>query len=172
MPEYYAYWISTALLCLLYLTSATMYLVKGSWVRQALGELGYSVTYLVPFLVVVKILGALAILSRVSVPLSDLAYAGMLFHLILAALAHLGVRKPLEALPAIVGLVLVVISFATQNDVRDVPSPYLQAAVLRHRRASLPTNDGDHDEQTSRKSRDCDRRKPRHRSRHRKALCG
>ncbi|MEZ2224306.1 DoxX family protein [Rhizobium sp. RCC_161_2] len=130
MTEYYAYWISTALLSLLYLTSATMYLFKGSWVRQALGELGYHVAYLVPFLIVVKILGPLAILSRVSVPLSDLAYAGMLFHLILAAFAHLGVRKPLEALPAIVGLVLLVMSFATQNDARNMPSPYFQAVVL------------------------------------------
>ena len=39
--ENYVYWISTALLSLLYLTSAVMYITKRNWVRQALGDLGY-----------------------------------------------------------------------------------------------------------------------------------
>ncbi|MDK4739641.1 DoxX family protein [Rhizobium sp. CNPSo 3464] len=129
MPEYYAYWISTTLLSLLYLTSATMYLTKGDWVRKALGDLGYKASYLVPLLIIIKILAPVAILSRISVPLSDLAYAGIFFHLTLAALAHIGVRKPIEALPAVIGLVLMVTSFATQNDARDMSSPYFQAAL-------------------------------------------
>lgn len=81
------------------------------------------------FLIVIKIFGPVAILSRVSVPLSDLAYAGIFFHLLLSGLAHIGVRKPLAALPAVIGLVLMITSFVTQNDTRDVPSPYVQAAV-------------------------------------------
>lgn len=129
MTEYYAYWISTALLSLLYLTSAFMYATKADWVRRALAELGYNAVYLVPFMIVVKILGPLAILSRVSVPLSDLAYAGILFHLLLSGMAHLGVRKPAGALPAAIGLALLMISFATQNDARDVPSPYAHVAT-------------------------------------------
>lgn len=123
MAANYAYWISTALLSLLYLTSATMYIVKREWVRQNLIEFGYP-SYLVPILTAVKILGATAILSRVNVPLSDLAYAGIFYHLLLAALAHVGVRKPSAALPAAVGLVLLIVSFSTQNAARDVPSPY------------------------------------------------
>ncbi len=129
MLEYYMYWISTALLSLLYLASATMYLTKGEWVRTALGDLGYKASYLVPFLIIIKVLAPLAILSRISVPLSDLAYAGIFFHLTLAALAHIGIRKPIEALPALIGLVLMVASFTTQNEARDVPSPYVQAAL-------------------------------------------
>ncbi|MFS8111880.1 DoxX family protein [Rhizobium jaguaris] len=129
MFEYYTYWISTALLSLLYLTSATMYLTKGNWVRKALGDLGYKASNLVPLLIVIKILAPVAILSRISVPLSDLAYAGIFFHLTLAALAHIGVRKPIEVLPAVIGLILMVTSFATQNDARNVPSPYVQAAL-------------------------------------------
>lgn len=129
MFEYYTYWISTALLSLLYLTSATMYLTKGDWVRKALGDLGYKASYLVPFLIIIKTLAPVAILSRTSMPLSDLAYAGIFFHLMLAALAHIGVRKPIDTLPAIIGLALMVTSFATQNDARDVPSPYVQAAL-------------------------------------------
>ncbi|MBY5393500.1 hypothetical protein HFN01_01540 [Rhizobium leguminosarum] len=130
MLEFYGYWISTALLSVLYLASAYMYATKKQWVREALTELGYSANNLVPFMVIVKILGPLAILSRVSVPLSDLAYAGIFFHLLLSGLAHIGVRKPVGALPAAIGLALLIASFMTQNDARNVPSPYVQAAAL------------------------------------------
>lgn len=130
MPEFYVYWISTALLSVLYLTSAAIYVTKRDWVRQALAELGYQASYLIPFMIVIKVLGPVAILSRVSVPLSDLAYAGIFFHLLLSGLAHIGIRKPAGALPAAIGLALLVTSFMTQNDARDMPSPYVQAAAL------------------------------------------
>ena len=129
MPEYYVYWISTALLSALYLASATVYATKRDWVRQVLAELGYKAPYLIPFMIVVKVLGPVAILSRVSVPLSDLAYAGICVHLLLSGLAHIGVRKPAGALPAAIGLALLVTSFMTQNHARIVPSPYVQAAM-------------------------------------------
>lgn len=129
MPEFYVYWISTALLSVLYLASAAIYVTKRDWVRQVLAELGFQASYLIPFMIIIKVLGPAAILSRVSVPLSDLAYAGIFFHLLLSGLAHVGVRKPAGALPAAVGLALLVTSFMTQNDARDVPSPYVQATA-------------------------------------------
>ena len=129
MPEFYVYWVSTALLSVLYLASAAIYVTKRDWVRQVLAELGFQASYLIPFMIVIKVLGPVAILSRVSVPLSDLAYAGIFFHLLLSGLAHVGVRKPAGALPAAVGLALLVTSFMTQNDARDVPSPYVQATA-------------------------------------------
>ncbi|MGJ3699478.1 DoxX family protein [Variovorax sp. AFSI2.2] len=128
MTPNYPYWISTTLLSLLYLASAIMYIAKRGWVRRALADLGYP-AYLVPILTAVKFLAVAAILSRASVALSDLAYAGMFFHLLLSASAHLGVRKPGGALPAAVGLVLLAASFATQNTARDIPSPYARAAA-------------------------------------------
>lgn len=127
--DYYIYWTSTGLLALLYLTSAFMYATKGEWVRNALGDLGYKAAYLVPFIIAVKILGPLAILSRVSIPLSDLAYAGIFYHLLLSGMAHLGVRKPAGAIPTIIGLALLATSFVTQNDAREMQSPYLQATT-------------------------------------------
>ncbi|TAW05777.1 DoxX family protein [Rhizobium ruizarguesonis] len=130
MLEFYGYWISTALLSVLYLASAYMYATKKQWVRKALTELGYSANNLVPFMIIVKVLGPVAILSRVSVPLSDLAYAGIFFHLLVSGLAHIGVRKPVGALPAAIGLALMITSFMTQNDARDLPSPYIKAAAL------------------------------------------
>jgi hypothetical protein len=77
MLEHYVYWISTALLSLLYLVSVYLYVTKRELVKQAQIALGYSADHLVPFMIVVKILGPVAILSRLSVPLSDFAYAGI-----------------------------------------------------------------------------------------------
>ncbi|HKX44922.1 MAG TPA: DoxX family protein [Burkholderiaceae bacterium] len=130
MAASYTYWISTALLSLLYLTSATLYMVKADWARQALVDLHYP-GYLVRVLAAVKILAVVAIVSRVSVPLSDLAYAGVLYHLLFSGIAHIGVRKLKDALPAAVGLVLLVASFTTQNAARETASPY-GAAVAAH----------------------------------------
>ncbi|WP_175853445.1 DoxX family protein [Burkholderia anthina] len=131
MFENYAYWFSTALLSLLYLASATLYVVKRSRVRDTLAGFGYP-AYLVPLLSVAKILAVAAILTRVGVPLSDLAYAGIFYHLLLSALAHIGVRKPRGALPAALGLVCLVVSFTTQNAAREIPSPYGVVAMLHH----------------------------------------
>ena len=137
MAEHYVYWISTSLVSLLYLASATMYVVKREWARQALAELGYP-GHLVPTLIAVKLLAVAAILSRWNAGLSDLAYAGMFFHLLLAALAHISARKPKNAVPAIVGVTLLVASFLTQNAARENPSPYLLAAV-EHRIGPMET---------------------------------
>ncbi|MCC4618526.1 DoxX family protein [Xanthomonas campestris pv. asclepiadis] len=117
------YWISTALLCLLYLASACMYLAKGEFVRKAQAELGYSAPLLVPWMIVIKILGPVAIVWRFNTALSDLAYAGMFYHLLLSGMAHLGVRKPKGALPAVLGLLFLLASFGTQNAARQPPSP-------------------------------------------------
>ena len=129
MLENYAYWISTALLSLLYIASAIIYVTKREWVRRTIVGFGYP-GYLVSLLITVKFLAVAVILSRVSVVLSDLAYAGMFYHLLLSALAHIGVRKPGEALPAAVGLALLITSFVTQNAAREIPSPYVQSAQL------------------------------------------
>jgi hypothetical protein len=128
MAAPYTYWISTAFLSLLYLTSAYIHATKGAWVRKALADLGYP-AYLVPFMIVVKILGPVAILSRFSVALSDLAYAGIFYHLLLSGMAHLGVRSLKGAVPTAVGLMLLATSFATQNAAREMPSPYVLAAM-------------------------------------------
>lgn len=126
------YWISTTLLSLLYLSSAFLYVTKRDFVRQAQADLGYHAAHLVTFMIVIKILGPIAILSRVSVPLSDLAYAGIFYHLLLSGMAHLGAHKPKGAIPAAIGLALLAASFATQNAARDMPSPYAPAAADHH----------------------------------------
>ncbi|KAA3535500.1 MULTISPECIES: DoxX family protein [Pseudomonas] len=137
MNESTPYWISTALLCLLYLASAGLYLFKSEWTRTALAGLGYP-GYLVPVLAALKLLAVAAILSRINVGLSDLAYAGVFYHLLLSALAYIGMRQPQGALPAAVGLLLLACSFFTQNAAREIPSAYGQiTAVQPQTRATL-----------------------------------
>ena len=128
MAAIYIYWISTALLSALYLSSAFLYLTKGDWVQQEITKLGYPV-YLVPLMIVLKILGPAALLLRFNVAVSDLAYTGIFYHLMLSGLAHLGARKPKGAIPASVALVLLAASFLTQNVARDTPAPYAPAKM-------------------------------------------
>jgi hypothetical protein len=132
MARKYVYWISTALLCLLYLASITMYVTMGEKVHQSLAALGYP-SYLREILITIKILGVVAILSRRSVALSDLAYAGMFFHLLLAFSAHVYASDG-GFVPAIVGLIALIVSFFTQNAARAKQSPYLSInSALTHR---------------------------------------
>ncbi len=121
-----AYWISTGLLCLIYGLGALTYIMQRTMVEEGFVQFGYP-AYLVTVLIVAKIAAPLAILSRISVQLSDLAYAGMLFHLLLALSAHLNVGDG-GFVPAIVGLALLAISFLTQNQGRKVPSPNVPPA--------------------------------------------
>ncbi|QOL13687.1 DoxX family protein [Dickeya dianthicola] len=128
MTRQYVYWISTALLCSLYLASAAWYATQGDQVRQAFGALGYP-AYLVPLLLAVKVLGIAAILARVSVVLSDLAYAGMFYHLLLSFSAHINVGDGVGFLPALIGLGLMLASFLTQNAARAKASPHAPSAA-------------------------------------------
>jgi hypothetical protein len=76
------------------------------------------------------VLGPVAMLWHFNVALSDLAYAGMFYHLVLSAMAHLGVGKRKGALPAALGLIFLIASFTTQNMARELQSPYAPAATV------------------------------------------
>lgn len=119
----WVYWISTAILAFIYLSGGAYYLSDIAGVQHVFGTLGYP-AYLVPILAVLKPLAAITILSRISVALSDLAYAGMFYHLLLAASAHFNAGQTVEAAPALIGLVVLITSFLTQNAARRKPSPY------------------------------------------------
>jgi DoxX-like family len=122
------YWLSTSLLCLFYAANAVMYLAQRPMVEAGFGYLGYP-AYLVTLLIVVKIAAPLAILTRVSVRLSDLAYAGIFYHLALTISAHLNVGDD-GFVAALVVLVLVIVSFLSQNAGRKVASPNVPAVGL------------------------------------------
>jgi len=121
-----AHWISTALLCLIYTSGAVIYIIQRPLIEQGFASFGYP-SYLVTVLIGAKIAAPLAILTRLSVRLSDLAYAGMFFHLLLAISAHLSIGD-MGFIPAIVALGLLVLSFLTQNQGRKVASPNVPSA--------------------------------------------
>ena len=118
------YWVSTALLTFVYFSSALLYITKRDVARQGQAGLGYNAENLIDFMIVIKIVGPLVILTRFNIGLSDLAYAGIFYHLVLSLLAHLGVRQPKGGIPAMVSLVFLFGSFLTQNAARIVQSPY------------------------------------------------
>ncbi|KQM66539.1 MULTISPECIES: DoxX family protein [unclassified Sphingomonas] len=122
MKRKWIYWIATVLVALMYLAGGAYYLSDIAGVQRIFPTLGYP-PYLVPILAVLKPLAAVTILWRFSVKLSDLAYAGMLFHLLLAISAHLNAGDYGFG-PALVGLLALVVSFLTQNAARRKPSPY------------------------------------------------
>jgi hypothetical protein len=115
------YWISTGLLCLIYLGGAVTYLTQRPMVEQGIAQFGFP-PYLIPLLIVAKVAAPLAILTRFSVWFSDLAYAGILFHLLLAVSAHVNAGDN-GFVPALVALVLMTVSFLTQNATRKSISP-------------------------------------------------
>lgn len=124
------YWAATGLLALIYLAGGAYYLSDIAGVQQVFTTLGYP-PYLVPILAVLKPLAAITILWRFSVALSDLAYAGMFFHLLLALSAHFNVGQIVEATPASIGLIALLVSFFTQNRARRTPSANAPQSVAR-----------------------------------------
>jgi hypothetical protein len=127
------YWAATLPLCLIYGSAAVMYLTQRPMVEAGFAAFGYP-AYLVSMLIVAKIAAPLAILGRLSVGLSDLAYTGIFYHLILAITAHVNAGDG-GFRPAFLALVLILLSFLSQNAARKVPSPNVPLWFDRSRKA-------------------------------------
>lgn len=82
------YWIATGIICLLFLSGGLMYLFNYEYAHQFFIFLGFP-TWIIYPLAVLKLLGPLAIITRKSLFLKELAYAGFLFDAILAVTAHI-----------------------------------------------------------------------------------
>ncbi len=81
------YWISTGLMCLIFIFSAIMYFMKYEMVKGFFEALGYPIYIIYP-LAVAKLLGVVAVLSKKSKLLLEWAYAGFFFDAVLATAAH------------------------------------------------------------------------------------
>jgi len=81
------YWIATAAMCGVFLFSAHMYLTKYEMVTGFYKALGFPVWMIYP-LAILKILGVVAILTKLSPTLKEWAYAGFLFDAAWAMGAH------------------------------------------------------------------------------------
>lgn len=117
------YRASTVLLSLLFFAGAMMYIFNYERAHGFFVSLGFPTWIIIP-LAVLKILGAVAVLSRASSFLKELAYAGFLYDATLAFVAHWMVRDGEYAF-AIVAFSLTVVSWSFERRVfgryRQVP---------------------------------------------------
>ncbi len=102
------YWISTGILCLIMVFSASMYLFKYDMAAASFENLGFPTWIIYPN-ATLKILGVIAILSKKSKLLKEWAYAGMFFDMALAFTAHYMAEDGGGAIAA-VGLIALVVS--------------------------------------------------------------
>ncbi|MEM9821656.1 MAG: DoxX family protein [Bacteroidota bacterium] len=102
------YWISTTLMCLIFMFSATMYFTKYEAITVAFTNLGFP-TWLVYPLAVAKVLGVVAVLSNRSKLLKEWAYAGFFFDAVMAAAAHYHVGDG-ELGPSVLAMILTIVS--------------------------------------------------------------
>jgi hypothetical protein len=86
-----------------------MYLFNYSRAEGFFINLGFPAWIIYP-LAILKVLGVIAILTRKSSFLKELAYAGFLYDAMLALTAHIMVRDG-EYLPAIIALILIPVSW-------------------------------------------------------------
>ena len=81
------YWVATAVLCGIMLYSAQMYFRNTEMVEGYFEMLNYPTYFVIP-LAVLKVVGVIMILWRKSQWLTEWAYAGFFFDLVLATAAH------------------------------------------------------------------------------------
>jgi hypothetical protein len=110
------YWTATILLCLLILYSASMYFTNTEMVRGFFESFNYP-TYIVIPLAVAKILGITMILWRKSSWLTEWAYAGFFFDMVLASFAHYFASQEIGF--SVYGLILLIISYFFGKTIRQ-----------------------------------------------------
>jgi hypothetical protein len=98
------------------LYTAAMYVVKHQALVEVFTKLGYP-EYLIYPLAAAKILGIIAILTKKSQFLKNLAYAGFFFDFILAMSAHINAGDGIYFLPAMVCLILLLISYGLDKKI-------------------------------------------------------
>ena len=102
------YWIATVLMCAMFLYSANMYFTKPDMVAGFFKMLSYP-QYLVYPLAIAKVLGVVMVLWRKSQWLTEWAYAGFFFDVVLAFFAHENADHDLTQ--TLVTAILVLISY-------------------------------------------------------------
>ena len=111
------YWASTAVLCGIFLYSAFMYFNNTEMVKVFFENLNYP-TYIVIPLAILKILGVIMVLWRPNKWLTEWAYAGFFFDLILATAAHHYAGHGILGF-SLVGLIAIFPSYFLGKYIRD-----------------------------------------------------
>lgn len=103
-----AYWITTLLMCGLFLYSAQMYFFNTEMVKGFFTALSFPSWVVIP-LAIAKVLAVIAIITNMNEVLREWAYAGFFFDVLLATGAHYDAGHGLIGL-SFYGIVLVLIS--------------------------------------------------------------
>ena len=83
----FLYWVSTAVLCGIFLYSAGMYSTETEMIKGFFKSFNYPIYLVIP-LAIVKILGVIILLLRPNKWLTEWTYAGFFFDLVLATAVH------------------------------------------------------------------------------------
>lgn len=111
------YWLTTAILCGIMLFSAFMYFTKTEMVKSFFESFNYP-TYIVIPLAVLKVLGAIMVIWRSNKWLTEWAYAGFFFDLVLATAAHHYASHGIFGL-SLLGLIAIFPSYFLGKYIRD-----------------------------------------------------
>jgi len=82
------YWISTGLMCAIFIFSALLYVFGHEFAVNAYNVIGFPIWILYPS-AFIKVLGVIAVLTRKSKLLLEWAYSGFFFDVVFATIAHL-----------------------------------------------------------------------------------
>ncbi|TMM55789.1 DoxX family protein [Maribacter algarum] len=122
------YWTATAIISFLFASGALMYLFNYDYAHQFFISLGFP-TWIIYPLAVLKILGPIVILTRNSLFLKELAYAGFLFDAILAVAAHIMVGDGF----IYHGLAAIILTIVSWRYDRKLFGAYVQKASTKYK---------------------------------------
>ncbi|MEP5255941.1 MAG: DoxX family protein [Winogradskyella arenosi] len=111
------YWVCTLALCFIFLYSAQMYFFNTATMQGYFENLTYP-SYIVIPLAVLKVLGVGMVLWRKSKWLTEWAYAGFFFDLVLATAAHYNADHGIFGI-SFYGLLLLFPSYFLGKYIRD-----------------------------------------------------
>ncbi|GEQ84908.1 hypothetical protein ULMS_04160 [Patiriisocius marinistellae] len=109
------YWVSTALMCAMFLFSAGMYFVNTEMIEGFFESFNYP-TYIVIPLAIAKVLGVIMVLWRGSKWITEWAYAGFFFDVVLAFFAHQQAGD--DVTQTLIVMILVLLSYFFGKEVR------------------------------------------------------
>lgn len=125
MAKTIAYWVFTALLALGYLTGGVVDILQPADFLKEVGKLGYPLYFFV-MLGCWKIAGALVVLAPGLRRAKEWAYAGMVFNLTSAGVAHVMINDSIgDTIPSQILLVFVLASWALRPENRKLPGGWV-----------------------------------------------
>lgn len=106
-----AHWVFTGLIGAMLLASGVMYIAKHDDLIVEFIKLGFPIWLIYP-MAVAKIVGVVMIVTKLNTWLTEWAYAGIFFNLLLAFGAHIALGDG-DAIPPVVAIMLILGSYFT-----------------------------------------------------------